>query len=52
MRSIFCIHLVSDIFARLAADFRLQNVVRYLLADDVYIHQSRVNFKPGFRGKE
>jgi len=52
VRSIFNIDRVSEVYNRLARDPRLQNVVRYLLNDDVYIHQSRVNFKPGFRGKE
>jgi len=52
VRSIFNINRISDVYARLAADPRLLNVVQYLLADDVYIHQSRVNLKPGFRGKE
>jgi ectoine hydroxylase len=52
VRSIFNIDRVSDVYNRLARDPRLQNVARYLLNDDVYIHQSRVNFKPGFRGKE
>jgi ectoine hydroxylase len=37
---------------RLAADDRLAGVARFLLGDDVYIHQSRLNYKPGFLGKE
>lgn len=52
VRSIFNIDRVSEVYNRLARDPRLQNVVRYLLNDAVYIHQSRVNFKPGFRGKD
>src|SRR3546814_8501331 len=38
--------------ARLAADDRLAGVARFLLGDDVYVHQSRLNYKPGFVGKE
>jgi ectoine hydroxylase len=38
--------------ARLAADERLAGVARFLLDDDVYVHQSRLNYKPGFQGKE
>ncbi|MFQ5760507.1 MAG: ectoine hydroxylase [Acidiferrobacterales bacterium] len=52
VRSVFKIHEQSPIFARLAADARLVDVARFLLDDDVYIHQSRLNYKPGFKGKE
>src|SRR5690606_41784674 len=52
LRSIFAIHAQSLLFARLAADERLAGIARYLLGDEVYIHQSRLNYKPGFFGKE
>jgi ectoine hydroxylase len=52
VRSVFRIHEQDRTFARLAADARLAEVARFLLNDDVYIHQSRMNYKPGFRGKE
>lgn len=52
VRSIFEIHAQSRMIARLAADERLAGVARFLLGDEVYIHQSRLNYKPGFRGKE
>jgi len=52
VRSVFEVHLLSDVIARLAADARLAGAARQLLGSDVYIHQSRVNLKPGFRGKE
>ncbi|CAM8672411.1 MULTISPECIES: ectoine hydroxylase [Sphingobium] len=52
VRSIFRIHAQSRVIARLAADRRLAGVARFLLDDDVYIHQSRLNYKPGFQGKE
>lgn len=52
VRSIFRIHAQSHVIARLAADERLANVARFLLGDEVYIHQSRLNYKPGFQGKE
>ncbi|GAA4283846.1 ectoine hydroxylase [Brevibacterium daeguense] len=52
VRSIFEIHRVSDVFARIANDPRVVDRARQLLGSDVYIHQSRVNFKPGFEGKE
>lgn len=52
VRSIFRVHQSSPVFAALSQDPRLQQVARFLLDDDVYIHQSRVNYKPGLRGKE
>ena len=52
LRSIFSIHTSNALFAELAADPRLVNIARFLLDDDVYIHQSRLNYKPGFRGRE
>lgn len=52
VRSIFEIHRQSPIMARLAADARLADVARFLLGDEVYIHQSRLNYKPGFKGRE
>jgi len=52
IRSIFDIHKQSPLLARLAADQRLAGLARYLLGGDVYIHQSRLNYKPGFEGRE
>jgi len=52
IRSIFRIHAQSRVLARLAADERLAGVARFLLGDEVYIHQSRLNYKPGFQGRE
>lgn len=52
VRSVFEVHEQSNIFGRLAADARLAEVARFLLDDDVYLHQSRMNYKPGFQGRE
>ena len=52
VRSIFRIHALSPLFARLARDRRLLDVARQILGSEVYLHQSRVNLKPGFVGKE
>ncbi|MDF1707643.1 MAG: ectoine hydroxylase [Paracoccaceae bacterium] len=52
VRTIFRLDEHSDVFARLAADARLADVARFLLGDEVYLHQSRLNYKPGFTGKE
>lgn len=52
IRSIFEVHRISPLFAALVADPRLVGPARQLLGSDVYVHQSRVNFKPGFNGRE
>src|SRR5690606_4910703 len=52
IRSVFAVHELSPAFAELIADPRLLGPVRQILGGDVYVHQSRVNRKPGFRGKE
>ncbi|ABC28365.1 phytanoyl-CoA deoxygenase family protein [Hahella chejuensis KCTC 2396] len=52
VRSIFSVHQLSPLFSRLATDQRLMNIIRFILGDDLYIHQSRLNYKPGYRGKE
>jgi ectoine hydroxylase len=52
VRSIFEIHQQSPLMSRLASDHRLAGVASFLLDDQVYIHQSRLNYKPGFVGKE
>lgn len=51
LRSIFDVHR-SGPFAELVRDRRIADVARQLLGSDVYVHQSRVNLKPPFRGKE
>jgi ectoine hydroxylase len=51
VRSIFNIHRLSPLFAALANDSRLVNAASQILGSDVYIHQSRINLKPGFRGE-
>lgn len=52
VRSLFRIHRTNARFRALAHDPRLVDVARQLLGSDVYIHQSRINFKPAFQGKE
>jgi ectoine hydroxylase len=52
IRSIFAAQTVSEVFDRLSRDMRLTYVARQLLHSEVYLHQTRVNFKPGFVGKE
>ena len=52
IRSIFAFHTRGGALSEVPSDDRLAGVARQLLASDVYIHQSRVNRKPGFRGKD
>ncbi len=52
VRSVFRVHRQSSVFQRLAADARLVKVAQFLLGDDVYVHQSRLNLKLGFHGED
>lgn len=52
IRSVFAIHKDNALFARIAADERTAGIARFILGGDLYVHQSRMNFKPGFTGKE
>ncbi|AHH96462.1 ectoine hydroxylase [Kutzneria viridogrisea] len=51
VRSIFDVHRISGLIAELAADPRVLDRARQILGSEVYVHQSRVNFMPGFTGK-
>ena len=52
VRSIFDIHRTNAIFSRIANDPRIVARAEQLLGSRVYIHQSRINYKPGFVGKD
>ncbi|GLZ10712.1 ectoine dioxygenase [Actinomadura sp. NBRC 104425] len=52
VRSIFEVHRISEVFAGLVRDPRVVGRARQILGGDVYVHQSRVNYKPGFTGKD
>lgn len=51
IRSIFAVHLVSDIMRRLCGHPKLVAIAQQLLGSDAYVHQSRINYKQGFRGE-
>jgi ectoine hydroxylase len=51
VRSIFEVHRLSVLIGRVVADRRLAAAARQVLGSDVYVHQSRVNRKPGFIGQ-
>lgn len=50
VRSIFQVHALSDVVAALVADERVAGRARQVLGSEVYVHQSRINVKPGFGG--
>jgi ectoine hydroxylase len=52
VRSVFAPHKFSKRYANLMKDERIKDKVNYLLDDETYIHQARINAKPGFIGKE
>jgi ectoine hydroxylase len=52
VRSIFYIHQTNDLLSQLLRHRRILAIVKQLLGSEVYIHQSRINYKPGFEGKE
>jgi ectoine hydroxylase len=52
VRSIFEVHKISEVFAELVRDPRVVGRARQILGSEVYVHQSRVNYKPGFTGKD
>ena len=52
VRSVFRAHKLSQPIEKVTNDHRLTRIAQGLLGDAVYIHQTRVNFKPGFKGTE
>ncbi|MHA6796864.1 ectoine hydroxylase [Pseudonocardia bannensis] len=50
VRSIFEVHRISEAIGRLVADERVAGRARQILGSEVYVHQSRINYKPGFGG--
>ncbi|MEU0672389.1 ectoine hydroxylase [Streptomyces sp. NPDC006172] len=48
IRTVFEVHRISEVFARLVRDERIVGRARQILGSDVYVHQSRINVKPGF----
>ena len=48
IRSVFEVHRISEVFAELVRDERVVGRARQILGSNVYVHQSRINIKPGF----
>lgn len=52
VRSLFDLPTMSPMFQHLACHPRLLTFAQHVLDSEVYLHQSRLNFKPGLTGKE
>jgi ectoine hydroxylase len=52
VRSVFAVHRDNAVFHALSKHKLLESAIQQILGSEVYIHQSRINFKPGFTGKE
>lgn len=50
VRSIFEVPSLSDLIDALTRDERILDRARQILGSDVYLHQTRINYMPGFRG--
>jgi ectoine hydroxylase len=51
LRSIFSQHLFHSEFKALSRDRRILDKVEQILGSQVYIHHSRINIKPAYKGK-
>lgn len=52
VRSLFRLHRTNERVRAICKDPRIVDVVRQILGSEAYLHQSRINFKPAFSGKE
>lgn len=52
VRSVFQVHERSEAFARVIRHPRLLAIAHQILGSPVYLHQSRINFKPALDGRE
>jgi ectoine hydroxylase len=50
VRSIFDVPSFSDHIGEVLRDDRVAGAARQILGGDVYLHQTRINYKPGFGG--
>lgn len=51
VKSVFEAHTFSPLIDRLTRHPSLLAIARFIVGDDVYIHQGRVNYQPAFQGK-
>ncbi|MBA2939797.1 ectoine hydroxylase [Paenibacillus sp. CGMCC 1.16610] len=52
IRSIFAVHRDDEAFKQIAENKQIEAIVQQILGSNTYVHQSRINFKQGFTGKE
>jgi ectoine hydroxylase len=52
VRSVFDAHRLNPLFDRVSRDARLTAIAQQILGSRVYMHQSRINLKPGYVGKD
>ncbi|WP_158894229.1 ectoine hydroxylase [Amycolatopsis anabasis] len=52
IRSVFEVHRISEVLSSIIYSSKVTDHARQVLGSEVYIHQSRINFKPGFGGAE
>ncbi|NHN33238.1 ectoine hydroxylase [Paenibacillus agricola] len=52
VRSVFEIHRSNEVMKKLSENNQLLERVSLILGSQAYVHQSRINFKKGFTGKE
>lgn len=50
IRSVFEVHALSEVFAAVIHSDALADIARQILGSEVYLHQSRVNYKAAFDG--
>ncbi|MEU4673473.1 ectoine hydroxylase [Amycolatopsis sp. NPDC023774] len=51
VRSVFQVHRTSTLIAALVRNPAVLDRARQILGSEVYVHQSRINFMPGFTGQ-
>jgi ectoine hydroxylase len=52
VRSVFAVHQNNEFFKTLSRNPRIVSIIEQLLGSQLYVHQSRINLKNGFKGKE
>ncbi|WP_148715699.1 ectoine hydroxylase [Chitinolyticbacter meiyuanensis] len=52
VRSVFNVHRSNAVFSALARHPCLLGIAQQIVGGEVYIHQSRINYKPGLVGRE
>lgn len=52
IRSIFAVHRDDEAFKQIAEHPNIKAIAQQILGSETYVHQSRINFKQGFTGKE